>query len=34
MPGRVLTPQDCYALINAIAKEATGQDGNLTAVDP
>lgn len=34
MPGRVLTPQDCYALINAIAKEATGQDGELTAVDP
>lgn len=34
MPGRVLTPQDCYVLINAIAKEATGQDGNLTAVDP
>ena len=34
MPGRVLTPKDCYALINAIAAEATGQDGTLTAIDP
>lgn len=34
MPGRVLTPKDCYALINLIAIEATGQDGTLTAVDP
>lgn len=33
MPGRVLTPKDCYALINAIYAEATGQDGQLTAVD-
>ena len=33
MPGRVLTPKDCYALINLIAAEATGQDGTLTAVD-
>lgn len=33
MPGRVLTPKDCYALINAIYAEATGQDGTLTAVD-
>lgn len=33
MPGRVLTPKDCYALINAIAAEATGQDGTLTAID-
>ena len=34
MPGRVLTPKDCYALINAIAAEATGRDGTITAVDP
>lgn len=33
MPGRVLTPKDCYALINAIAAEATGRDGSITAVD-
>lgn len=33
MPGRTLTPLDCYALINAIAAEATGQDGSLTAVN-
>lgn len=33
MPGRVLTPKDCYALINAIYAEATGQEGTLTAVD-
>lgn len=33
MPGRVLTPKDCYALINAIAAEATGRDGAITAVD-
>lgn len=33
MPGRVLTPKDCYALVNAIYAEATGQDGTLTAVD-
>lgn len=33
MPGRVLTPKDCYALINAIAAEATGRDGSITTVD-
>lgn len=33
MPGRVLTPKDCYQLINLIAAEATGQDGHVTAVD-
>lgn len=33
MPGRVLTPKDCYALINAIAAEATGRDNSITAVD-
>ena len=33
MPGRVLTPKDCYQLINLIAKEATGQDGNYTPID-
>lgn len=33
MPGRTLTPLDCYQLINAIAAEATGQDGALTAVN-
>ena len=33
MPGRTLTPLDCYQLINAIAAEATGQDGTLTAVN-
>lgn len=31
--ARVLTPQDCYALINSIYKEATGQEGNLVATD-
>ena len=34
MPGRVLTPKDCYTLINQIAVEAMGMDGTLTAVDP
>ena len=33
MPGRVLTPKDCYGLINAIYAQATGQDGTLNAVD-
>lgn len=33
MPGRVLTPTDCYTLINAIAKEATGQESTLQAVN-
>ena len=33
MPGRVLTPNDCYQLINAIYAEATGQDGSLTVVN-
>lgn len=31
--ARVLTPKDCYALINAIAKEVTGQQSVLQAVD-
>lgn len=33
MPGRALTPQDCYALINQISQEVEGLDGNLTAID-
>ena len=33
MPGRTLTPLDCYALINAIAKEATGQQATIQAVN-
>lgn len=33
MPGRALTPQDCYALINQISQEVEGLDGNLTVVD-
>lgn len=33
MPGRVLTPNDCYQLVNAIYAAATGQDGNLTSVN-
>lgn len=33
MPGRVLTPQDCYALINAISAELTGQAPALVAED-
>ncbi|MBR5584271.1 MAG: hypothetical protein IKW21_07065, partial [Lachnospiraceae bacterium] len=31
--ARVFTPLDCYALINAIAKEATGQESTLQAQD-
>ena len=31
--ARTLTPVDCYALINAIAKEATGQESTLQAQD-
>ncbi len=31
--ARTLTPLDCYALINAIAKEATGQESTLQAID-
>lgn len=31
--ARTLTPVDCYALINAIAAEATGQQATLQAVD-
>lgn len=31
--ARTLTPVDCYALINAIAKEATGQEATLHAQD-
>lgn len=31
--ARTLTPVDCYALINAIAKEATGQEAALQAQD-
>ena len=30
--ARALTPQDCYALINSIAEQATGQT-TLTAID-
>ena len=33
MPGRTLTPLDCYALINAIAEEATGQKSTIQAVN-
>jgi hypothetical protein len=33
MPGRTLTPIDCYALINAIYKEITGQEGTIQAED-
>lgn len=33
MPGRTLTPVDCYALINAIYKEITGQEGTIQAED-
>lgn len=33
MPGRALTPQDCYALINQISAEVEGLDGSITAVD-
>lgn len=31
--ARVFTPIDCYAMINAIAKEATGQESTLQAQD-
>lgn len=31
--ARDLTPRDCYALINLMVKEATGQDAALQAVD-
>ena len=31
--ARALTPQDCYALINAISAEITGQQSTLQAVD-
>lgn len=31
--ARVFTPQDCYALINAISAEITGQESTLQAVD-
>lgn len=33
MPGRVLTPKDCYALINLISKEITGQNPTIQAVN-
>lgn len=33
MSGRVLTPVDCYALINSIYKEITGQENTLVATD-
>lgn len=33
MSGRTLTPVDCYALINSIYKEITGQEGSLVATD-
>lgn len=32
--ARALTPRDCYALINLMVKEATGQDATIQAVDP
>lgn len=32
--ARSLTPRDCYALINLMVKEATGQDATIQAVDP
>lgn len=32
--ARSLTPRDCYALINLMVKEATGQDSTIQAVDP
>lgn len=31
--ARTLTPQDCYSLMNALVKEATGQESSLQAVD-
>lgn len=31
--ARVFTPKDCYALINLISKEITGQENTLQAVD-
>lgn len=31
--ARSLTPRDCHALINLLAKEATGQDATIQAVD-
>ena len=33
MSGRTLTPLDCYALINSIYGEITGQSGSLVATD-
>lgn len=33
MAGRVLTPVDCYALINSIYKEITGQEPLIVATD-
>lgn len=33
MAARALTPIDCYALINAVAKEATGQEATIQAQD-
>ena len=33
MAARNLTPLDCYALINAVAKEATGQQATIQAQD-
>lgn len=31
--ARALTPQDCHAIVNLIAKELSGQDGQITTVD-
>lgn len=31
--SRTLTPKDCYALMNLLVKEATGQDATIQAVD-
>ena len=33
MSGRVITPQDCHALINAVVKEVTGQKSTIQAID-
>lgn len=32
--ARALTAQDAYAIINLVAKEATGQNPSITAIDP
>lgn len=32
--ARTLTPKDCYAIMNALVAEATGQQSSIQAVDP